>query len=219
MPSTEQTIQTYQALADLYEKQRDAAMRDRFLLLSADALHTAGRAEDAERLRARLLQGNPHHLLRPFLSFAEAMKSADVQAYMSGLRQTYPPEKAVQMLDTVRRSAPAANPPPAVPQSGVRSVGDLQLAPVEQRQTYGIRDDLGPRAVPNSLPNRSSMQSGYRLQPESPLWPKASRNGPPEPELAEVTPGAWVCDILFLVAIAAAVALAGYTLARPFLAF
>src|SRR5262245_38789362 len=73
MSSVDQTVRVYQDLANLYVQQGQAQMRDRFLVLAADAMHAAGRNDEAERLRGKLLQVNPHHLFKPFRSVAEAL--------------------------------------------------------------------------------------------------------------------------------------------------
>ena len=101
MASSEQIIRTYCELAESYEQQGQAQMRDRFLVLAADAAVTAGRLEEAERLRFRLLQHNPHHLLKPYNSFALALKSLDVQNYISALRRSHPYERAEHLLETI----------------------------------------------------------------------------------------------------------------------
>src|SRR5690349_14253294 len=98
MPSAEETIRVYRELAEDYGRQGQGQMRDRFLVLAADAALAAGQQEEAERLRSRLLQHNPHHLLKPYSSFAEAMKSADVQNYVGTLRRTHPIEKVEKLL-------------------------------------------------------------------------------------------------------------------------
>jgi hypothetical protein len=105
MPTNEQTIRVYQELADWYERQGQAKLRDWFLVLAADAALSCGRADEAERLRGRLLQHNPHHLLRPYLSLTEAMKAPDVQNYIADLRRSYPPETAEHLLQSLRASA------------------------------------------------------------------------------------------------------------------
>jgi hypothetical protein len=102
MPSVEQTVETYQELAQWYGQQGQAQMRDRFLVLAADTMFAAGRREEAERLRTRLLQANPHHLFKPFASLGEAMKSTDVKNYVDGLRRSYGPDKAIQLLESIR---------------------------------------------------------------------------------------------------------------------
>src|SRR5262245_61857021 len=98
MASADQTLRLYEDLAHWYERQGQAKQRDWFLVLAADAALSAGRMDEAERLRGRLLQANPHHLLRPFDSFAEALKSPDVRGYVTDLRRLYPPETAQQLL-------------------------------------------------------------------------------------------------------------------------
>ena len=64
-------------------------------------------------LRQRLLAGNRHHMLRPYASFAEASRAADVQAYLDGLRANYPPEQARDLLNALRSGG--EEPPPAYP--------------------------------------------------------------------------------------------------------
>src|SRR5437870_6932776 len=108
MPSAEQATRIYRELAEDYGRQGQAQMRDRFLVLAADAALAAGQHAEAERLRGRLLQHNPHHLLKPYNSFAEAMKSADVQNYVSALRRSHPYEKAENLLEGLRQSGERA---------------------------------------------------------------------------------------------------------------
>ena len=81
-------------------------MRDRFLLLAADAAPGAGQAEEAEQLRKQLVQANPHHLIRPYETFAEAMKAPEVYSYVADLRDTYAPEDAEQKLQALRDGEP-----------------------------------------------------------------------------------------------------------------
>jgi hypothetical protein len=79
-------------------------MRDRFLVLAADAALAAGQDQEAERLRGHLLEKNPHHLLRPFASLREALGSADVESYLRELRSNYPPGVARRFLESARAS-------------------------------------------------------------------------------------------------------------------
>src|SRR5579875_3384682 len=94
--------QVYKELADWYERQGQAAMRDRFLILSAEAAFSAGNRDEAERLRQRLLQGNPHHMLKPFNSFAQALQSTNIQIYIHDLQVNYPPQTAEDLLRDLR---------------------------------------------------------------------------------------------------------------------
>src|SRR5205085_11918442 len=93
------------------------------LVLAADAALAAGSGDEAERLRLRLLQLNPHHMLKPYSSFAQALEAPDVSTYVRDLRQNYPPEVAEGLLrmlpaeeDRVSQAlpptAPVINPDP-----------------------------------------------------------------------------------------------------------
>src|SRR5262245_61258399 len=90
-------------------------MRDRFLLLTAASLLSSGQKEEAEKVRVRLLELNPSHLLKPFPSLAGALKSRDVRDYIEGLKRSYSPQAAGQLLDSMRQgeAAPAQAKPPA----------------------------------------------------------------------------------------------------------
>src|SRR2546421_12671442 len=99
MASVNQLMAVYQELADLHDRRNLPQLRDRFLVLAADTAQRAGLTQEAERLRHLLLQLNPHHLLKAFVSFEEALRSPDVQSYLSDLRQSYPPDAAEHLLD------------------------------------------------------------------------------------------------------------------------
>jgi hypothetical protein len=85
-------LRVYEELAARFVKQNEPRFRDHCLVLAADAALSAGRPADAERVRQRLLQYNPHHLVRPFATMAEAMQAPDVQEYVADLRRQWPPE-------------------------------------------------------------------------------------------------------------------------------
>lgn len=101
MHSRERALQVYQDLADSFEQQKNPGMRDMFLMLAADAALRAGHTAEAELLRVRLLRLNPDHLLKPYVSFAEAATAPDIQSYLDELRQKYPVEAAEDMLESV----------------------------------------------------------------------------------------------------------------------
>ncbi|MHB8736662.1 MAG: hypothetical protein ACYC6M_15275, partial [Terriglobales bacterium] len=109
-------LQVYKELADWYERQGQPAMRDRFLILAAESAFSAGKPEEAERLRQRLLQGNPHHMLKPFSSFAQALQSTNIQIYIHDLQVNYPPKTAEGLLQGLRGGSEATL-PGAVPQT------------------------------------------------------------------------------------------------------
>src|SRR4051812_13559518 len=110
MASVHQLMAVYQELADLHDRRQLPQLRDRFLVLAADTAQRAGLTQEAERLRLVLLQLNSHHLLKSFASFEEALRSPDVQSYLSDLRQSYPPDAAEHLLDSVRAEANAEGP-------------------------------------------------------------------------------------------------------------
>jgi hypothetical protein len=200
MASTQQSVRVYRELAELYDRQGEQQMRDRFLVLAADAALAAGMKDEAERLRQRLLQHNPHHLLKPFASFADAMRSTDVQNYVTALRRSHPYEKAEHLLETMRTKP-----------------GVTAAAP--RPDTFRVVDDSPSRAP-----------SAAREKPASPPRPRTLDTFPvrkapdiPRPTRlaadAESEEGgsAWVPLGLFWLVLLAGLALAGYTLLNPFL--
>src|SRR5262249_18119565 len=108
MPAAEDSARTYHQLAQGYERQGDASMRDRFLVLAADAYLAAGRPSDAEQARAHLVRVNPQHLLHTQPSMVQALQSSDVRNYVDGLKRHYPPEQAVKLLRELQNRAPGA---------------------------------------------------------------------------------------------------------------
>ena len=97
----------YEELANHFARQGESRQRDHCLVLAADAALTDGQAEEAERLRKRLLLTNPNHLVRPYSSMAEAMQSDDVRAFVVDLRKQWPPEMIEKLLNRNTPSAPA----------------------------------------------------------------------------------------------------------------
>src|SRR5262249_44644781 len=184
MSSEPQNLRLYQELADWYERQAQPQMRDRFLLLAADAALAQGQAELAEDLRLRLLQHSPHHMLKPFASFAEALRSPDVQGYIGDLRETYPPETAQQMLDAVRRESADSIPPDrnlTAPLSPVLEppppTRTSSPAVSEPLKVYRVRED-GSEVEPR--PTRPSPPACRRRPPRTPP-PRRRPRGPPPP--------------------------------------
>ena len=102
MPTVDHVVSVYQELADWHDRRGQTQLRDRFLVLAADAAYAAGRSEQAEELRRVLLQLNPRHLLKTSASFAEALRSSEVQSYLNDLRQSYPAEAAEHLLESLR---------------------------------------------------------------------------------------------------------------------
>jgi hypothetical protein len=251
--AADQALDLYRQLADWYEQQGQAQMRDRFLVLAADAALLAKHPETAERFRARLLQQNPHHLLKPYATFAEAMKAPDVQSYVADLRRTYSPETASHLLHSLRSvaepapPAPAPPPPSAQPEElpGLEPLPEgpevLQFfridqeleeipEPVKQRQAPAARPAPKPAPAPIPLAPEPPARKPVPAPPPVPRSPKPPRSPAVSPyaverprparrerEDEEPTDGAWVALGLFVLVLLAGLALAAYTLVRPFL--
>lgn len=123
MNSPEELRHVYEGLAERFARRGEPRNRDHCLVLAADAALSAGRPDEAERLRLRLLQYNPHHLLRPYASMGEALQSGDVRDYIADLRGRWPPDVvshlAKQADDAgeppVYTMAPAPPPQPIAP--------------------------------------------------------------------------------------------------------
>ncbi len=173
MPFLRNALELYQQLADWYEQRGQAQMRDRFLVLAADAALGSGNPDMAERLRNRLLQQNPHHLLKPYGTFAEAMKAPDVQSYVADLRRSYSPEAAEHLLESLRAQggepAPAAAAPPrAVITTPLPPQPEAAKETPEVLHFYRSHEDL-EEAKPQPLPERQVPVTRTLPKPAAPL--------------------------------------------------
>ncbi len=228
MISPESLTAAYKELADWNERQGQLDLRDRFLVLAADAALHAGQSGEAEGLRGRLLRLNPHHLLRPFASFAEALASPDVQSFVGELRWKYPPGTAESLLEQarsgeVRRPAkPTRAVPPTVP---VLDLDEPPLLPEEPAREaprlYRVRKDEeepAPAPRPGSAPRKTVPAAPLRVTGYD-VAPLADAPAPrrSEPEADDVPAGAWLSTALFVVTLAAGLALLAYSVAGPFL--
>ena len=219
MASADQTVKTYRELAEDYGRQGQAQMRDRFLVLAADAALSAGQEDEAERLRGRLLQHNPHHLLKPYSSFAEAMQSRDVQNYVGALRRNHPYDKVEGLLQGLHKTGTRPEPP--------EGREDLKVF-------RGMDGGKEPKATPPS-PSVRPAAPAQSAPPPSPTRPTGTPDTlpvsrQPYPSLDKLRaitaaaredrdpgPGAWVSVVLFLLVLVLGIFLAGYTLLSPFL--
>lgn len=192
MPSLEQILQVYLDLADWHERHGPANVRDRFLILAADAALNAGREDEAERLRSHLLQRNPHHLLKPFASFAEALRSPDVASYVNDLKHSYPPEIARDILAQIRDGEAAPAPDEArstLPIPPTLPVVDLDAPPDRPpRETPDpvvvYWDDTEPRPVPAPTPRPAKRPVPVKQPSRPTAVPRATTRSaaPPSPE-------------------------------------
>jgi len=246
MPAADQMMQLYRELAEIYDRQGQAQMRDRFLVLAADTAFSAGKTAEAERLRIQLLRFNPHHLLKPYDSFAEAIRSTDVENYISALRRSHPYEKAEHLLETLSNSGAAENadrgsnlrPPNGLASNTSKATPDLQVFRVvdagdADRPEFGRSRSTAPEY---SSPRDKPMTQGARaLAPAKRGDPSPRSNIPPniyamrqepggpgkkaagfEPAEDEAGFGAWVSVALAVIVFLGGLFIAACTFARPF---
>jgi hypothetical protein len=222
------SLQVYEELAGWYDRQGQAKLRDWFLVLAADTALALGQAGLAERLRQRLLHVNPHHLLRPFASFKEALQSADVNGYVAELRRNYPPETAEQLLQAAKR--PRAEDPPPLPEERELKVyrgreTPAEPAPVPRARTTQSAPEvsLPESAVPATPAPPPAPRMPTPVAWSRPAAPQGLRAEPPRvvaPEMEDEGPtglGFWVSSVLFAVTLLLGLGLAGYALVGPFM--
>jgi hypothetical protein len=234
MTSAEKLSRIYEELSGCYARQKQGPVRDRLLVLAADAASSTGNSLEAERLRARLLQLSPHHLLKPFPSFAEAAKTKDVQSYIAGLRRTYPAHAVEGLLENARKGAPLPD-LAAAPLSAPAPTRPPQPPPASSPQPLKPQPAQQPSLV-SSTSNGNGHQSSEPVpEPaaEAPIQPRnrlddiySLRSEPRAPngaaarvrESSASTASVWVSTTLFSLVLAGGVALAAFCAARPFLA-
>jgi hypothetical protein len=89
----------YLHLARASELRRRPHVRDRLFVLAAVIAADAGLPRIAAYCRHRVLQHNPHHMIRRWPSLAEALQDADFIYFLRHLQRRFPPEKAERMLE------------------------------------------------------------------------------------------------------------------------
>lgn len=232
MTSAEKLSRIYEELSGCYGRQKQGPVRDRLLVLAADAASSAGNSLEAERLRARLLQLSPHHLLKPFSSFAEAAKTKDVQSYITGLRRTYPSHALEGLLETARKGAPlpdlaaasssapaparAPQPAPAPPLQPPKPEPAPQPSLAVSTTNGNGHRSLPPEREPAPeapIQPRNRLDDIYSVRPET-RAPNGALARVPEssPSAASVC----VSTTLFSLVLAGGVALAAFCAVRPF---
>jgi hypothetical protein len=200
--SSEENQQLFEELAGRFDRQQEPRHRDIYLVLAADAALTGGRGGEAERLRARLLQSNPHHLLKPFPTMREAMESADIRDYVADLRRRHPASHAEEVLEKLRAKEPRAAP---------------VFGPVRQPEipVFRIREEPPPaKSEPiMPLPARPKKRPPTRSPYETAPTASPASAGESVSEGA----GRWLATLLFLLGLIFALGLAAFVLLRPFL--
>jgi hypothetical protein len=157
MESTPNLRQLYSDLADGYAERGQPQFRDRFLVLASAVALAEGDAAAAERYRQRLLAANPHHLLKPYSSFARAMQTPDVQTYVNDLRHNYPAEVAKGLLRSFQefKEPEDREIPVTAPLIRLDDGPDLLMDDEnEPLKIFSFRDDPASGVPPTLPPNR-----------------------------------------------------------------
>ncbi len=201
-------LSVYSELAECYDRLGQISMRDRFLILAADAALEAGQPGEAERMRLRLLQGSRHHMLRPYQSFAEAARAPDVRTYVTDLRTNYPPSVAQQLLDSLKSGSGDGTPDDAAfdlnqslpePKDWAKSANEPPLArpipPTAPLIDLASRQRGAP--IGGSPPTEPGEPATYPIREDPaarPLAPPMSTRGQQARPLGETdppSPGRW----------------------------
>jgi hypothetical protein len=237
MASTNRKVQVYADLAEWEHQHGSPQARDRFLILAADAALTAGLTDEAEQFRGRLLETNPHHLLRPYPSLADAMKSSDVYGYIADLRGTYPSDEAEKLLAALQGdkgpasepSGPGSTTPhPPLPELPTPAAVLGGSASAERGSLFAPDSHGDPSSeTAEEPPLFASLRQGGEPPPRKaplPHHPSAPAPSTLSPAVEENEAedraggiGVLFSDALFVLLLVVGVVLAGYTLARPFL--
>lgn len=166
MPAADKFSRLYQDLANCYDRQGQPQVRDRLLLLAAEAALNAGNSDDAERLRSKLLQLNPHHLIKPFPSLSSALQAPDVKSYVEGLRRTYPRDNVEQLLSMARGSMGGVAEP--IPGNGDRTVPSAFLNQTEMKRVAQATRTDEARADETALSAKTEIVP-FRQEPMRPI--------------------------------------------------
>ena len=222
MDAATHSLQTYRELAEHYERIGQTTMRDRFLMLAADAAMQMEQPDEAERLRMQLLAGSRHHMLRPYASWSEAAAGPDVMAYLRDLRLNYPPDVAEQMLASLKEAeGPPLDqtaPPPRQPQRSAipmtAPVVDMAETTPRARLAYPMPETYPLAETPQAAPARQVPIAS----PARPVAPKPTAPPRPEPLPAPTRKGgSLVAAFLLGVTALGAAVVAAYALGRPFI--
>jgi hypothetical protein len=204
MRNPETMLRVYEELANRFVQQNEPRFRDHCLVLAADAALSADKPQEGERLRQRLLQHNPHHLLRPFATMTEAMQAPDVQEYITDLRRQWPPE-FVQKLYLSGRDAPvpAESMPsePTAPSPTERGTKDATVAPAPPKEPKHVAAPAAAVAPP-APPRRAAVAAAVARPAPAVVYDRVPAPAPP------INPAAvWMATMLLLLGIASGLAL------------
>jgi hypothetical protein len=173
--------QLYSDLADGYAERGQPQFRDRFLVLASAVALAEGDAAAAEHYRQRLLAANPHHLLKPYTSFARAMQTPDVQTYVNDLRHNYPADVAKGLLRSLQEFNEPDDRQIPVTAPLIRLDGGPDLLMDDENEPlkiFSLRDDP-PSGVPPTLPPNRFPASSPVAQPLQAVPPTMYDVDPP----------------------------------------
>lgn len=208
----------YQELAEKYHAKGKYPERDRFLILAADAAWNGGQPDAAEGYRRRILEYNPNHLLRPYPSFADALKSPDILAYVQQLRRGYPRDRALELMKELDLQDPRQKP---------RTDDDFKIAdsgPAKPPPVFKLADEPKGKAVPannrNAVPPMLTQSQNIHTEKKQAAvqQPYRQPSAPPTRYSVEddLQPGSAVSTFLAGLVALAGLALLGFIFVWPF---
>lgn len=195
------TFDLYHQLADANAAQGRFQERDRFLVLAIDAAQQAGKTDLAEQWRQRLLQFNPHHLIKPYASFQEAVQSPNFGNYLQQLRRNFPPNKAQELLNELARPTPFP-------------------FPAGTPMTYPVREEPVMLSHPDPLahiPLPANKPGPYQLQPLRPAPIPVASAPTQRKEAVYSSSGALIGNVLFVLLLGLSLVVFGYVVVWPIL--
>ncbi len=185
----------YEELAEAFGRKRQPRQRDHCFVLAADAALRAGRPGEAERLRQRLLGCNPHHLLRPYASMAEAALAKDIKVYVDDLRRQWPPEQAQRTHQAMLAE------PPTPDEAGIEPTPPAPFPDFETREST-LAEEPAPRRPAAPTPPRRPLSARIVPPPASPSpYETPSAPLPAAPANAVPPLAVWAASMLFLLGV------------------
>lgn len=145
MLASEEIIQMYEDLASWEAQEGSPQLRDRFLLLAADAALAADRLDLAQHFHIQLVEANPTHLVKAFATVEDALQAPQVSSYLDHLRIQYPPATAAQMLG---RDAAVLHSPVEGPWPEVEAISERYARPFEGASSDATSAIFSTRCVP-----------------------------------------------------------------------
>ena len=222
MATAVQSLQVYEDLSNWYDRQGQAKLRDWFLVLAADTATSIGENERCERLRKRLLHVNPHHVLKPFATFKDALKSPQVRQYVADLKKRYPLETAEQLLKASQKKRGKPEAPKAPEIKVVRSKLQADTrTPCPAVESPAAANPANPNAkraaptqkIPLALKWTRSRRVKTQTLVDSPDDSQPTREPAQEAEIDGLS--AWISTVLVIATLLAGIGLALHTLASP----